>query len=50
MNKKLEYKKRVVDSLVERYLKIFGAICIEDPKSCGLYIPYNCFKILMILN
>lgn len=35
MNNKSEYKKRVVDSLVERYLKIFGAICIEGPKWCG---------------
>lgn len=34
MNKN-NYKKRVVDSLVERYLKIFGAICIEGPKWCG---------------
>lgn len=30
-----KYKKRVVDSLIERYLKIFGAICIEGPKWCG---------------
>ncbi len=32
---KAKYKKRIVDSLVERYLKIFGAICIEGPKWCG---------------
>ena len=32
---KSKYKKRIVDSLVERYLKIFGAICIEGPKWCG---------------
>lgn len=31
----LEYKKRIVDSLIERYLEIFGAICIEGPKWCG---------------
>lgn len=30
-----KYKKRIVDSLVEKYLKIFGAICIEGPKWCG---------------
>ncbi len=30
-----KYKKRVIDSLVEKYLKIFGAICIEGPKWCG---------------
>jgi uncharacterized protein len=29
------YKKRIVDSLIEKYLKIFGAICIEGPKWCG---------------
>lgn len=32
---KTKYKKRIVDSLVEKYLKIFGAICIEGPKWCG---------------
>ena len=32
---KLNYKKRVVDSLIEKQLKIFGAICIEGPKWCG---------------
>ncbi len=29
------YKKRIIDSSIERYLKIFGAICIEGPKWCG---------------
>ncbi len=29
------YKKRIVDEQVERYLKIFGAVCIEGPKYCG---------------
>ena len=32
---KTKYKKRIVDSLIERDLKIFGAICIEGPKWCG---------------
>lgn len=32
---KNKYRKRVVDALVERYLKVFGAICIEGPKWCG---------------
>ncbi len=32
---KKQYKKRVVDGLVDRYLKTFGAICIEGPKWCG---------------
>ncbi len=32
---KNKYKTRIVDCMVERYLKIFGAICIEGPKWCG---------------
>ncbi len=32
---KSKYKIRIVDSLVERYLRLFGAICIEGPKWCG---------------
>lgn len=30
-----EYKVRLIDEKVERYLKIFGAISIEGPKWCG---------------
>ena len=29
------YKPRIVDDLVEKDLRIFGAICIEGPKWCG---------------
>ena len=29
------YKKRIVDEKIERYLKLFGAVCIEGPKYCG---------------
>lgn len=29
------YKPRIVDELVEKNLRIFGAICIEGPKWCG---------------
>lgn len=29
------YKHRLIDEKVARYLKIFGAICIEGPKWCG---------------
>lgn len=29
------YKRRVIDAQVDRYLKNFGAICIEGPKWCG---------------
>lgn len=30
-----DYKKRIVDEKIEKYLKLFGAICIEGPKYCG---------------
>lgn len=29
------YKPRVIDDNVKRYLKTFGAVCIEGPKWCG---------------
>lgn len=29
------YKKRVLDDKIERYLKLFGAVVIEGPKYCG---------------
>ena len=32
---KKKYKKRMIDSQVERYLNNFGAVCIEGPKWCG---------------
>ena len=31
----LNYKARVVDSIIDRDLRIFGAVCIEGPKWCG---------------
>ena len=32
---KEKYKQRIIDAQVERYLKNFGAVCIEGPKWCG---------------
>lgn len=29
------YHKRLIDDKIQRYLKLFGAICIEGPKYCG---------------
>ena len=29
------YKPRVIDGTVEKYLEVFGAVCIEGPKWCG---------------
>lgn len=30
-----KYKNRLIDKKIEKYLKTFGAICIEGPKWCG---------------
>lgn len=30
-----QYKERIVDKKIEKYLKLFGAVCIEGPKYCG---------------
>lgn len=35
INDKREYKRRVIDKTIERYLQVSGAICIEGPKWCG---------------
>ena len=36
MNLKPEkYKKRIIDQQIEKYLNIFGAVCVEGPKWCG---------------
>mgnify|MGYP000153724048 CR=1 FL=1 len=32
---KKDYKNRVIDQIIETYLEICGAICIEGPKWCG---------------
>ena len=32
---KSQYKPRIVDSAVQKYLTLFGAVCIEGPKWCG---------------
>ena len=32
---KKNYRKRIIDGQVERYLNNFGAVCIEGPKWCG---------------
>ncbi len=29
------YRKRIADEQIEKYLKMFGAVCIEGPKYCG---------------
>ena len=32
---KAKYKKRILDEIIEKKLKSFGAVCIEGPKWCG---------------
>lgn len=32
---KSKYKRRVIDTTIETYLQISGAVCIEGPKWCG---------------
>lgn len=32
---KNEYKRRVIDTTIETYLEVSGAVCIEGPKWCG---------------
>lgn len=32
---KSEYLPRLVDPMVERYLRVFNAVCVEGPKWCG---------------
>ena len=32
---KSDYKKRIIDEVIEQYLKVSGAMCIEGPKWCG---------------
>lgn len=30
-----DYKPRLIDSIVRKYLRIYGSVCIEGPKWCG---------------
>lgn len=32
---KSDYKRRVIDTTIETYLEVSGAVCIEGPKWCG---------------
>ncbi len=32
---KTQYKPRVIDDMVRKYLSVFGAVCVEGPKWCG---------------
>ena len=45
-----KYKPRIIDATVERYLKLFGAVCIEGPKWCGKTwtSSYHCKSDFMI--
>lgn len=30
-----KYKKRIIDTVIDKYLSVAGAVCIEGPKWCG---------------
>ncbi|MBR3298918.1 MAG: ATP-binding protein [Clostridia bacterium] len=47
---KQKYRPRIVDGQVERYLKNFGAVCVEGPKWCGKTwtSSYHCASEFMI--
>lgn len=49
---KKNYKPRLIDNLVEEYLKTFGALCIEGPKWCGKTwtSSFHCNSEIMIGN
>ena len=49
---KKNYKPRLIDNLVEEYLKTFGALCIEGPKWCGKTwtSSFHCSSEIMIGN
>lgn len=32
---KKDYKSRLIDKKIDKYIKVFGALCIEGPKWCG---------------
>lgn len=32
---KENYRERLIDKKIDRYIKVFGALCIEGPKWCG---------------
>jgi predicted AAA+ superfamily ATPase len=31
----VEYKPRIIDATIRKYLSVFGAVCVEGPKWCG---------------
>ncbi|MBQ3537337.1 MAG: ATP-binding protein [Clostridia bacterium] len=47
---KNEYKPRIIDSKIEEYLSVFGAVCVEGPKWCGKTwsSSYHCKSEIMI--
>ena len=49
--RKEEYKERIIDKKIKKYLKIFGAISIEGPKWCGkTWTALNNAKSAVYLN
>jgi hypothetical protein len=40
-----EYRSRIIDDAIERYVRVFGAICIEGPKFYARTLKEPCFDI-----
>lgn len=45
-----DYRPRIIDSKIEDYLSVFGAVCIEGPKCCGKTwtSSYHCKSEILI--
>lgn len=48
--KRDNYKTRIIDKKIERYLSTFGAVCVEGPKWCGKTwtSSYHCSSAIYI--
>lgn len=47
-----DYRPRLIDNIIDNYLKAFGAVCVEGPKWCGKTwtSSYHCKSEIMLGN
>lgn len=47
-----DYRPRLIDNIIDSYLKAFGAVCVEGPKWCGKTwtSSYHCQSEIMLGN
>lgn len=47
-----DYRPRLIDNIIDSYLKAFGAVCVEGPKWCGKTwtSSYHCKSEIMLGN